>query len=138
MAENKTTENDAPVESFLATVDIPKRVEAARKVMTIMARVTGETPRMWGTSIIGYDRYDYTRKDGSEHSFMITGLSPRKANLAVYIMPGFSGYGDLMDKLGPHKTGRSCLYLTKMDQVDMSVLEELIARSVRDMRAKYC
>lgn len=92
---------------------------------------------MWGASIVGYGRYRYTNSKGKEFGWFLTGFSPRKQALTVYIMPGFSEESALMARLGKHKTGRSCLYINKLDDVDTDVLEDLIARSVAWMRDKY-
>ena len=133
----KTVENDGDVGEFLNSVENARRREDAWAVLHMMERVTGEKPRMWGTSIVGFGRYTYRRSDRSEHTFMLTGFSPRKSALVVYIMPGFSAYSDLMASLGKHRHSVSCLYLTRLANVDFEVLTELVGRSVADMRAKY-
>jgi len=92
---------------------------------------------MWGTAIVGYDRYDYKYASGRSGTFMITGFSPRAQNIAVYIMPGFKKFAGLMKKLGKHKTGKSCLYIKRIDDVDQKVLFRLIKESVNEMRRKY-
>lgn len=137
MPANKTTQTDASVEDFLAGVENVRRREDARTVAAMMERVTGEPPRMWGPSIIGFGRYHYRYESGREGTLPLTGVSPRKQALTVYIMPGFSSYDDLMARLGRHRTGRSCLYINKLDDVDMAVLEDLVAKSVAWMRDKY-
>ncbi len=133
----KTAENDGDVDAFLASVAHSGRAEDAGVVVRMMQRITACPPRMWGDSIIGFDGYDYKRRDGSAHRWFITGVSPRKANLTIYIMPGFKRYQGLLDRLRPHKTSVSCLYLGRLAKIDMGVLEELIATSVADMRAAY-
>ena len=133
----KTAENDGDVDAFLASAPHRGRAEDAGVVMAMMQRITGCPPRMWGDSIIGFDGYDYQRRDGSAHRWFITGVSPRKANLTIYIMPGFRRYQGLLDRLGPHKTSVSCLYLGRLAKIDRGALEELIAASVADMRAAY-
>ncbi len=133
----KTAENDGDVGEFLNSVEGARRREDAWTVLRMMERVTGEKPRMWGTSIVGFGRYTYRRSDRSEHTFMLTGFSPRKAALVVYIMPGFSKYGDLMAALGKHRHSVSCLYVTRLANVDFDVLTELVGRSVADMREKH-
>ena len=133
----KTAENDGDVAAFLTSVAHRGRAEDAGVVADMMQRITGCPPRMWGDSIIGFDGYDYRRRDGSPHRWFITGVSPRKANLTIYIMPGFKKYQDLLARLGPHKTSVSCLYLGRLAKVDMGVLEELISQSVALMRAAY-
>lgn len=138
MAKMKTVENDGDVWKFLDSVENPRRRNDAIAVARMMESVTGEPARMWGDSIVGFGRYRYRRSDSSEHGWMLTAVAPRKAALTVYIMPGFSAYGDLMDKLGKHKHSVSCLYITRLANVDFDVLTELVRRSVEDMRERYC
>ncbi len=137
MSDMKTRRNDADVQEFLASVSNHHRREDARTVLEIMARVTGEPPKMWGDSIIGFGQYTYQRADKSKHQWMITGLSPRKQALTVYIMPGFSRYQSLLESLGRHRHSVGCLYITRLTHIDLTVLEEIIRRSVDDMRAQY-
>ncbi|MEE9453321.1 MAG: DUF1801 domain-containing protein [Paracoccaceae bacterium] len=137
MAENKTKENGASVEGFLASVENPKRRADAELVVEMMTRITGLSPKMWGTKIIGFDRYHYKYASGREGDALMIGLSPGKAALSIYIMPGFKKYAHLMEKLGKFKNTVSCLYITRLENVDLDVLEELIAVSVKDMRARY-
>ena len=103
----------------------------------MMRRITGEEPRLWGPSIIGFGEYHYKYESGREGDFMRVGFSPRKANLVLYIMPGFARHDALLDRLGKHKTGKSCLYINKLDDVDRDVLETLIAESWAAMAEKY-
>lgn len=103
----------------------------------MMRRATGKRAKMWGSSIVGYGAYHYKYASGREGDWAITGFSPRKQNLVVYIMPGFDKFPALMKKLGKYKTGKSCLYLNKLDDVDQNVLEKLIAESVKVMRKRY-
>ncbi len=133
----KTVENDGDVDAFLNSVENTRRRDDAKKVVEMMARVSGEPARMWGDSIIGFGRCRYRRSDQSEHYMMLTGVAPRKTALAVYVMPGFSAYGDLMDRLGKHKHSVSCLYIAKLANIDFEVLAELVRRSVADMRDRY-
>lgn len=137
MAQNKTQENDGDVETFLANVENSKRQQDARVVVSMMQEITGCKPKMWGEQIIGFDRYHYKYESGREGDFLITGVSPRKTALSVYIIPGFGAYADLLEKLGKYKNGTSCLNITKLENIDINVLYELIERSVADMRAKY-
>ncbi len=102
-----------------------------------MDKVTGWKAKMWGPSIVGYGKYHYKYDSGREGDSLITGFSPRKQALTVYIMPGFSEYGDLLTKLGKCKTSRSCLYINKLEDVDLKVLEKLIRKSVAYMKKKY-
>jgi hypothetical protein len=137
MAENKTRQNDASVDAFLRSIDNQRRRDDAVTVLALMAEITGEPAKMWGTSLIGFGTYHYKYDSGREGDYFITGLSPRKQALTVYIMQGFSRYGDLMSKLGKHKTGKSCLYINKLGDIDLAVLEQLIRRSVLWMRERY-
>ncbi|MHA3979711.1 DUF1801 domain-containing protein [Halovulum sp. GXIMD14794] len=137
MSEMKTVETDADPHAFLAGVSHPGRREDAEAVVAMMARVTGWPPRMWGDSIVGFGSYDYTRRDGSAHRFFRTGVSPRKAALTVYLMPGVARYESLLAKLGPHKHSVSCLYLGRLKNIDAGVLEDLVRESVADMGRMY-
>ena len=137
MAENKTRPTQARVSDFLQTVDNPKRRADAKKVLAMMRRATGKRATMWGSSMIGFGKYQYKYESGREGEFMLTGLSPRKQNLVVYIMPGFEPFAAQMKKLGKYKTGRSCLYINKLEDVDEKVLEKLVTDSVKLMRKRY-
>ncbi len=137
MAELKTRETGASVAAFMAAIEQPRRRLEAETLCTAMTRLTGLEARMWGRDIVGFGRYRYRQSNGKEFSWFLTGFSPRKRALSVYIMPGFSDFADLMGRLGKHKTGVSCLYLNKLDDADPAVLEDLIARSVEVMRQRY-
>jgi hypothetical protein len=137
MAEPKTKKNDASVENFLNSVANQTRREDSLALLGLMRDVTGEEAKMWGSSIVGFGSYHYVYQSGREGDWMLTGFSPRKQNLAIYIMAGFSDYGPLLEKLGKHKTGKSCLYVNKLADVDINVLRELVRRGVRSMRKKY-
>ena len=137
MAENKTKPTGAGVTAFLNSVEDRQKRADCRKVAAMMRRATGKRAKMWGTSIVGFGTYHYKYDSGREGDFMLTGFSPRKQALTVYVMPGFSKYGSLMKKLGKYKTGKSCLYIKRLADVDERVLERLIDESVKDMRGKY-
>lgn len=137
MAEPKTKKNDASVENFLNSVANQTRREDSLSLLGLMRDVTGEEAKMWGSSIVGFGSYHYVYQSGREGDWMLTGFSPRKQNLAIYIMAGFSDYGPLLEKLGKHRTGKSCLYVNKLADVDINVLRELVRRGVRSMRKKY-
>jgi len=102
-----------------------------------MKQISSEEPKMWGTSIVGFGNYHYKYESGREGDFMKVGFSPRKTSLTLYIMPGFKRYDDLMEKLGKYKTGKSCLYIKKLEDVDQDVLKELICSSFDHMTKKY-
>jgi hypothetical protein len=133
----KTRENDASVAAFLDNVEPAQRREDAIEVSALMQKITGEPPRMWGASIIGFGHYHYRYASGREGEWMITGFSPRKTSLSVYIMAGFSRYEALMEQLGRYKTGKSCLYIKRLSDVDQAILAELIAESVAYMKETY-
>ena len=137
MAENKTKVTEAAVENFINAVGNEQKRKDSWDLIAMMKKITGHEPRMWGSSLVGFDTYHYKYASGREGDSFITGFSPRKAALTVYVMPGFEPYSELMDKLGPYKTGKSCLYLRNLDVVDRKVLEKLIRQSVKDMRKKY-
>ena len=128
--ELKTQANDASVTDFLASVEPERRRRDALVIRDMMARITGCPPRMWGSSIVGYGSYHYKYESGREGDWFLTGFSPRKQSLTLYIMSGFSRYDALMKKLGKHTTGKSCLYIKKLEDVDLDVLRELIEGSV--------
>jgi len=134
MAEPKTKKTDASVAAFLDAVADPRRREDAREVLALMKRITGEEPKMRGPSIVGCGSYTYTYASGQTGDWPFAGFSPRKQALTLYLMPGFEKDADLMKRLGKHKTGKSCLYLNRLADVDAGVLEELVRRSVERMR----
>lgn len=136
MAEIKTKVNDASVEAFLASVENGKRREDSFTVLELMKNITKEEPKMWGTSIVGFGSYHYTYASGQEGDWPVAGFSPRKQALTVYLMTGFERDEDLMAKLGKYKTGVSCLYIKKLEDVDMNVLAELIKRSLAPFKKK--
>lgn len=135
--QNKTIENDGDVLAFIESVDNEKRKEDAKVLLKLMTEITGFPAKMWGTSLIGFDSYHYKYDTGREGDMLKVGFSPRKSNLAVYIMPGFDRYDELMSRLGKYKTGKSCLYINKLADVDMAVLSELIKKSFQYMTDKY-
>lgn len=106
------------------------------KVLEIMKDVTGEDPEMWGDSIVGFGRYRYEYESGTKGEWMITGFSPRKGDLTLYLMSGFDGVADLMSRLGKHKTGKSCLYLKKLADVDVKVSRKIVEKSVKGMASR--
>ncbi len=134
MAELKTKINDKSVDDFLNSVPEEKKRKDSYTIKKIMEEITGEPAKMWGDSIVGFGSYHYKSKSGQEGDWMLTAFSPRKQSLTVYIMPGFERYEHLMDQLGKYKTGKSCLYIKKLEDVDMEVLKELVEVSVKHMR----
>lgn len=134
MADLKTRENDGSVDDYLNSVEDEKKREASFKVKAIMEEVTGEEARMWGDSIVGFGHYRYKYASGRDAEWMLVGFAPRKKNLTLYIMSGFDEYDDLLGRLGKHSTGKSCLYINKLEDVDLDVLQELVAQSVQHIQ----
>lgn len=134
MAENKTQKTGASVDEFLASVPNEKRRADGLVLLDIMKDVTGLEPEMWGPSIIGFGEYHYRYESGREGDMPLVGFSPRSKSLSLYVMPDFGEFDDLLSRLGKHRTGVSCLYVNKLEDVDTDVLRELIARSYRYMR----
>lgn len=137
MAELKTKANQTSVSAFLNAIDDDKRRKDCKTVQKMMREITGEKPKMWGSAVVGFGKYHYKYASGREGDSFISGFSPRKQALTLYIMAGFSGHAALMKKLGKHKTGKSCLYIKSLDDIDLKVLEQLIKKSVSYMRKKY-
>ena len=138
MSDNrKTVETDADVNAFIDSIENTRRREDAGRLLELLGEITREPPRMWGSSIVGFGSYHYKYESGREGDSPRVGFSPRKQNLAVYIMPGFADFGELLAKLGKHRTGKSCLYLNKLDDVDVDVLKEILRESVAEMKRRY-
>ena len=137
MAENKTQPTKASVTAFINAIEDKARRADVRKVAAMMRKATGKRAKMWGPSIVGYGTYHYQYESGREGDFMVTGFSSRKQALTVYIMPGFEKFDALMGKLGKYTTGKSCLYIKHLSDVDEKVLERLIDESVKYMRKHY-
>lgn len=138
-ADNKTKPTEIDPKDFIAAVDSDKKRADAETLLAFFARVTGLKPKMWGPSLIGYGRYHYKYESGREGDMLMTGFSPRKANLVMYIMPGYRSEAmqDKLARLGKHKLGKSCLYINKLADVDMDVLEEIVRDGVDYMRENY-
>ncbi len=137
MSENKTKPTNVSVDEFLEAVENDRRRNDAVTVCELMQEVTGKEPVMWGPTMVGFGTYHYKYASGREGDWFLAGFAPRKANLVVYIMSGFKGHAALMDKLGKHKTGSSCLYINKLDDIDMDILRELVRRSVEHVSNAY-
>ncbi|MDX1478569.1 MAG: DUF1801 domain-containing protein [Saprospiraceae bacterium] len=136
MAELKTKPHKGNVDAFLASIDNEQRRDDARAVLALMQKVTGEEPVMWGPSIVGFGSYHYKYDSGREGDWFVAGFSPRKTSLTLYIMSGFKRHDELMARLGKHTTGKSCLYIKRLSDIDMSVLEELIRESIKEVRRR--
>lgn len=134
MSQNKTRPTDQNVTDFLNTVHHRTRREDGFALLEIMEEVTGEEAVMWGSSIVGFGSYHYKYESGREGDMPLVGFSPRKQSMTLYIMPGFDQYEDMLEKLGKHKTGKSCLYVNKLADVDEDVLRRLIRHSYEHMK----
>ena len=137
MSELKTQKNDASVTEFLNAVEHPKRRADSFALLELMREITGQEPAMWGTSIVGFGAYTYKYVSGREGEWPLTGFSPRKRNLTLYIMPGFERYEALLAELGKFKTGKSCLYVNKLEDVDLDTLKELVRQSVQHVKEAH-
>ena len=137
MAELKTKPTKVSVTAFLNSVDGDERRADCKALVKMIKKVTGEDPRMWGPSIVGFGKYHYKYASGHEGDMCIAGFSPRSAALTLYLMPGFEASRKTMQRLGKYKSGKSCLYIKKLSDVDTAVLEELVADSVRQVRKMY-
>lgn len=137
MAENKTKAILDSVNTFLERIEHPTRKENAMELDKLFRSVTGLEPQLWSGNMVGYGTYHYKYESGREGSFFMTGFSPRKTNLSLYIMPGYKDMGDRLEKLGKHKLGKSCLYINKLADVDVSVLEGIVRDGFEVMVERY-
>jgi len=135
VAELKTRPTDSDVEAFLARVEPATKQADCRALVALMAEATGERPRMWGSSMVGFGDYHYRYASGREGDWFLAGFSPRKANLTVYLSGGIDSHRELLAGLGPHTTGVGCLYLKRLGDVDTDVLAEIVRRDVAQLRA---
>lgn len=137
MAENKTHATSASVDDFIAAITDEPRREDCLALMAMMQRVTDCKPYMFGPTIVGFGSYHYAYESGHKGQACITGFASRKPDLTIYVVPGFLASESLMARLGKHKTGKSCLYVRRLSDVDMAVLEQLLRASVEYMRMNY-
>jgi hypothetical protein len=137
MAALKTRPTAHSADSFIASIADASQRAQCETLARMMAKATGAPPVMWGAGIVGFGAYHYRYASGREGDWFIVGFAPRKSDLTLYIMDGFEAHADLMQPLGRHKTGKSCLYLRSLADVDLEVLRKLITASVRHMRARY-
>ncbi len=138
MAELKTKVNNASVTNFINSVTSKTKRKDSFDLLELFKKITGEEPKMWGTSIIGFGKYHYrSERSKQEGDWPLTGFSPRKQSLTIYIMSGFDSYQTLLKNLGKHKNSVSCLYINKLTDVDMKILEAIITKSYADMKTRY-
>jgi hypothetical protein len=136
MADIKTKRTAASPAAFIRQVADEQRRRDCREIAALMREVTGHPPKMWGPGIVGFDRYRYTLASGKEHEMLLTGFSPRKQDLVLYLGPGLQ-HATLRARLGKHKAGQGCLYLKRLDDVDRDALRALIEHSVAEMRKRH-
>ena len=137
MSGNKTTPTDAGVSAFLAAIEDDQRREDCRTLLALMGRITGKPAVMWGPSIVGFDTYHYRYESGREGDWAVTGFSPRKGDISVYLTAASPEQDDLLARLGRHKMGKACLYIRSLSEIDLGVLEQLIAASVAEVKRRY-
>jgi len=136
MAELKTVKNDQPVDLFLQKVEDPNKRQDSYTILEMMETITGEKAKMWGDSLVGFGDIHYKYASGRQGDWMLTAFSPRKQNLTLYIMSGFDQHAELLSRLGKYKTGKGCLYINRLSDVDQNVLRELIQESVALLKEK--
>jgi hypothetical protein len=124
-AKNKTTQNNSSVEDFIRGIEDEQQREDALELLEIMKNITGHPPKMWGTSIIGFDKYKYIYASGREGENLKIGFSPRKGKISIYLMTGADSHKKDLDQMGPYKTGKSCLYIKKLNEIDTKILEKV-------------
>ncbi|MEM8693856.1 MAG: DUF1801 domain-containing protein [Pseudomonadota bacterium] len=133
MSDLKTRPTGQALSEWLDTVQPDRRREETRALDQLFRKVTGFAPQLWAGGMVGYGRYDYTYESGRSGTFMATGFAPRKAKLSIYILPGYADFGPILERLGKHKKGKSCLYINKLEDVDLDVLGELIVAGLKDL-----
>lgn len=137
MSKNKTQPSERPVTEFLAAIEDEARRRDCEALALMMSEVSGAPAVMWGEAMVGFGQYHYRYATGREGTFFRLGFSPRKRELTIYIMPGYTDFGAQLERLGRHKKGKSCLYLRRLSDVDLGVLRELLEAGWRDMAARY-
>ena len=130
MTQNKTVQTGASVDDFIASIEHPTRRQDALALVDLFSKTTEFCPKMWGDSIVGFGQYHYRYASGREGDFLATGFSPRKSNLSIYIMPGYGDFSEILNDLGKHKLGKSCLYVNKLADIDLDVLQKLIVAGI--------
>lgn len=137
MSDLKTRPNNLSVDDFIDAIEPEWKRDDAREVMQLMEKITGENPVMWGPSIVGFGKYRYVYESGREGDWMLTGFSPRKQSLTLYLMSGYEKLGDQLQRLGKYKSSVSCLYVKRLSDIDMDVLEEMIRKSIEIVKERY-
>ncbi len=137
MAENKTKATEASVDDYLSAIEDETRRKDCQALAKLMTKATKLKPKMWGTSIVGFGSYHYKYESGREGDACLTGFSPRKGDISIYLVASFPGREELLSKLGKHKMGKACLYVRKLSDVDLKVLEQLVVESVAERKRNH-
>ena len=137
MSGNKTKPTDTGVQAFLDAVDGDERRADCQTLIAMMGRITAKPAVMWGPSIVGFDTYHYRYDRGREGDWLVTGFSPRKGDISVYLTACGADQSELLSRLGRHRMGKACLYLRRLSEIDLAVLEQLVAASVAEVRRRY-
>ena len=133
----KTAKNSGSVTEFIKNIEDESLRKDCKTLLKLFKETTGLRPKMWGNSIIGFGEYTYFRSNGDEGQFMATGFSPRKSGPTLYIMPGYTGYANVLERLGPHKLGKSCLYIKRVSHIDTSILKKIIKDGLKDLKKSH-
>lgn len=136
MAEIKTKVGKENITDFLNTITPEQKKKDAFQLLELFQKITGLTPQLWGGAIVGFGKYDYQQKGGQKGEWFLAGFAPRKSNISIYTMAGFEPYESLLKQLGKHKTGMGCLYISKLADVDLKVLEKIARSSFEEMKKK--
>jgi len=137
MAENKTKATEASVDGYIAAIDDESRRKDCAALARLMAKASKQKPKMWGTSIVGFGSYHYKYESGREGDSCLTGFSSRKGDISIYLIASFPGHDELLSRLGKHKMAKACLYIRKLSDVDLKVLEQLVAGSVAERKRRH-
>lgn len=133
----KTRKNQASVQAFINNVEDLRLRADSKHLLALFEDITGVDPKMWGGSIIGFGEYTYHRANGDQGTYLATGFSPRKSGPTIYIMPGYQNYDAILQRLGPYKLGKSCLYLKSLEGIDLDCLRELIETGLEDLKKSH-
>ena len=137
MSDLKTKQNEKSVDEFIKKIEDLEKQKTSWQILEIIKEISGKEPKMWGDSIIGFGKYHYKYATGREGDWMRIAFSPRKQNFSIYIMDGFDNHSELMEKLGKFKTGKSCLYINKLQDIDINILKEIMKESLFNMEKLY-
>ncbi|MEP0986583.1 DUF1801 domain-containing protein [Ekhidna sp.] len=137
MAELKTKPNNLSVEAFIDSIEPEWKRDDARELLKLITKISGEKPVMWGDSIVGFGNYHYKYDSGREGDWFLAGFSPRKTSMTIYVMGGFEGQEELLEKLGKHKKSVGCLYIKKLADINLGILEKMTEKSIEMLKKRY-